>query len=340
MNWIRIFNILFDIINPNYQSHPNYFGGTRFINVIREIDQYFPTYSQFSDERRREGLSTSRRDYYYDILMSFDESKRIEIIKSIINMCDNIDIQKIEILKSEIGLSEINIAINEEPVSPNEDSDFGENNSNISNSEINDVELENNIERNSIFSSAIVRKRAWYRQPQYFVPIIVAFIAGVFGIIHVILPKVIDNSDSKEIRQPVIKMRVEPLIMSADSALYKKRNYLFFKIETSKGVYEIQDSFAATQFTIKDSSFFFQGISEPNIILREIRLDKFILDSRIPDIEGVFIFENKFILSGEKLANLKSKDEKEIAEFDLIFPYKFESKLYIDRVRIPIILKK
>jgi hypothetical protein len=68
--WVRICYRLFEIIDSEGES---YFSGGRFISKVREIDPYFHSSSQYIDERRRQGKSTSRRGYFYDILIGFND---------------------------------------------------------------------------------------------------------------------------------------------------------------------------------------------------------------------------------------------------------------------------
>lgn len=82
MNWVKIFNRLFEIINTDGET---YFSGSRFINKVREIDPYFANYKQYIDQRNSEGKSTSRKDYFYDILLAFDEQCRSKLINSILD---------------------------------------------------------------------------------------------------------------------------------------------------------------------------------------------------------------------------------------------------------------
>ena len=86
MNWAVTFNRLFELIDKG--NTPNYFSGPRFIRKAKEIDPNFPAYQQFIDQRRAELKSTSRRDYYYDILLTFDEVARIALANSILNDLD------------------------------------------------------------------------------------------------------------------------------------------------------------------------------------------------------------------------------------------------------------
>lgn len=81
VSWVVIFNRLFEIIN---QQGDCYFSGSRFIDKVREIDQYFPDYRQYIDERNRTGKSTSRKSYFYDILLSFGEEQRMHLLNSIL----------------------------------------------------------------------------------------------------------------------------------------------------------------------------------------------------------------------------------------------------------------
>lgn len=80
LNWVRQFNELFNVINQEGEA---YFSGSRFLSVIREFDDTYPNYSQYIEIRREENKSTSRKDYYYDILNEFDEETREAIIERI-----------------------------------------------------------------------------------------------------------------------------------------------------------------------------------------------------------------------------------------------------------------
>lgn len=81
INTIRDYNKLFAAIDK--QGTPAYFSGSRFIGVVRMFDPTFSDYKQYIDYRNANGLSTSRKNYYYDILMSFEESIRNQIMQAI-----------------------------------------------------------------------------------------------------------------------------------------------------------------------------------------------------------------------------------------------------------------
>jgi len=79
--WIEAYNRLFEIIN---QQGECYYSGSRFLDIIREINYSVPTYRQFIDERNEKGLSTSRKDFFLDLLQKQNEKDKIQIYKRII----------------------------------------------------------------------------------------------------------------------------------------------------------------------------------------------------------------------------------------------------------------
>lgn len=72
VSWVVIFNRLFEVIN---QPGDCYFSGPRFISKVREIDSYFPDYHQFLNDRNKTGKSSSRKSYFYDILLALVRKK-------------------------------------------------------------------------------------------------------------------------------------------------------------------------------------------------------------------------------------------------------------------------
>jgi hypothetical protein len=83
LNWVSIYNRLFALVNQNGQ--PSYYSGSRFIGKVREVDPYFPNYGQYMEARRASGKSTSRQDYFYDILLELPEGARLRVIASILD---------------------------------------------------------------------------------------------------------------------------------------------------------------------------------------------------------------------------------------------------------------
>jgi hypothetical protein len=100
MNWVRIFNRLFEIINIDGET---YFSGSRYIKKVQEIDHYFPNYNQYIESRKKAGESTSRKDYFYDILLQLDDKNRLRLINSIVNDIQEFEVTKTAELKNELG---------------------------------------------------------------------------------------------------------------------------------------------------------------------------------------------------------------------------------------------
>ena len=82
MNWRAIYNRLWVIINA---QGPGYFSGPRFLDRVREFDLDTPTYAEFRAQRDEEGKSTSRKDYFYDVLMALNENTRVRVVSSILD---------------------------------------------------------------------------------------------------------------------------------------------------------------------------------------------------------------------------------------------------------------
>lgn len=85
MDWINIFNRLFALIDV---QGDNYFSGPRFIHQVRRLDRYHADYYQLMAARRRELKSTTRRDYFLDLLMNFSESDRAKLVSNILSELD------------------------------------------------------------------------------------------------------------------------------------------------------------------------------------------------------------------------------------------------------------
>lgn len=96
MNWVAIFNRLFEIINTQGDT---YYSGTRFLNTIREVNYAVPNYQTYIDQRREQNKSTSRRDYYFDLFMEQPEPERQQITNSILNSVGHIEPEKTESIR-------------------------------------------------------------------------------------------------------------------------------------------------------------------------------------------------------------------------------------------------
>ena len=82
INWAGVYNRLWRLIDEKGDC---YFSGPRFLNTVREVSLDVPTYNQFIEQRRAAGKSTSRRDYFSDVLMEFDEPTRWRAVNAVLD---------------------------------------------------------------------------------------------------------------------------------------------------------------------------------------------------------------------------------------------------------------
>ena len=93
-NWVEIYNRLFEVINKQGDT-ATYFSGPRFIDTVRQYEPYFPDYSQFINQRNIEGKSTSRKIFYYDILLGLTENVRQQVISRILEIVRPFEQEKV-----------------------------------------------------------------------------------------------------------------------------------------------------------------------------------------------------------------------------------------------------
>jgi len=84
MKWLAAFSRLFSILDKS--GTEAYHSGPSFIKVIKQYDPGQPDYTLYLDDRNRKGLSSSRRDFYWDILQGLDESLRYDIYRTFIDI--------------------------------------------------------------------------------------------------------------------------------------------------------------------------------------------------------------------------------------------------------------
>jgi len=108
INWISAYNLLFDIINTEGET---YYSGKNFLDLIREIDFSIPNYNQLMEKLRKEGKSTSRKDYYYDTLMNLSEENRLNVYNKFIENLKASKHDKLEKLISVIQITNDNLQV-------------------------------------------------------------------------------------------------------------------------------------------------------------------------------------------------------------------------------------
>lgn len=100
MNWVAIFNRLFEIINTQGDS---YYSGIRFLKTIKEVNYAVPNYQTYIDQRRKQNKSTSRKDYYYDLFMEQSEQDRRQITNSILDTVGHLQPRETQIIRQLLG---------------------------------------------------------------------------------------------------------------------------------------------------------------------------------------------------------------------------------------------
>jgi hypothetical protein len=83
--WAGVYSRLWLLIDAQGDC---YFSGSRFLNAVREVCLDVPPYRQFIEERQSRGKSTSRHDFFYDVLMELDETTRWRAVNAILGQID------------------------------------------------------------------------------------------------------------------------------------------------------------------------------------------------------------------------------------------------------------
>jgi hypothetical protein len=82
-DWDKAFFKLWKIIGPQ-DTTTHYLSGSQFYKFIMELcDDIPPSYSKYIEYRNKKELSTSRVDFYNDLINHLDEEKRIELYVNI-----------------------------------------------------------------------------------------------------------------------------------------------------------------------------------------------------------------------------------------------------------------
>lgn len=102
LNWLEIYNRVFELINKQGDT-ATYFSGPRFIDTVRVFEPYFPDYSQFINQRNLEGKSTSRKIFYYDILLSLSDESRSKTINRILEITKPFEHEKVSQIENILG---------------------------------------------------------------------------------------------------------------------------------------------------------------------------------------------------------------------------------------------
>jgi hypothetical protein len=100
LNWSGIYNRLFALID---QQNEAYHSGGRFIGKIREVDPYGPAYNEVIAQQKRAGRSTSRRDYFKDLLFELEETRRARVVLSILAETEHTNLELASEIRQLLG---------------------------------------------------------------------------------------------------------------------------------------------------------------------------------------------------------------------------------------------
>lgn len=83
VNWIAAFNRLFLLMDRKETS--TYCSGPNFLRTCQQIDPGVPGYDQLIQLRNRQGKSTSRSAFYWDIFQAFPEPEKFQFFRIFID---------------------------------------------------------------------------------------------------------------------------------------------------------------------------------------------------------------------------------------------------------------
>jgi hypothetical protein len=86
--WNVVFKRLMTLMD---QPGEGYFSGSRFIRIVQQFNEDLLNYNQYIQECGRQGKSTTRRDFYSDVLIELDEGTRVRAISAILDELQLVD---------------------------------------------------------------------------------------------------------------------------------------------------------------------------------------------------------------------------------------------------------
>lgn len=82
VNWIAAFNRLFVLLN---REGATYCSGPNFLRMAQQVDPGSPNYQQLLQLRQQQGKTSSRKDFYWDILQEFPEQYKYQLFRLFID---------------------------------------------------------------------------------------------------------------------------------------------------------------------------------------------------------------------------------------------------------------
>ena len=88
IKWTPVYRQLQTLLDTPGDS---YFSGSRFIRVMQDFNAELPDYNEYIDGRRREEKSTTRRDFFKDILKELEEGSRVRAVSALLDELERVD---------------------------------------------------------------------------------------------------------------------------------------------------------------------------------------------------------------------------------------------------------
>jgi hypothetical protein len=88
IKWTAVFRRLQTLLDKPGDS---YFSGSRFIRVAQEFEPDLLNYSDYIEQRKRAGKSTTRRDFFKDILENLTEANRVRAVARLLDELAKVD---------------------------------------------------------------------------------------------------------------------------------------------------------------------------------------------------------------------------------------------------------
>lgn len=83
INWIAAYNRLFTLLDR--KDSQTYYSGPSFLRMVQQVEPGSPSYEQLIPLRNRQGKSTSRKSFYWDIILELPEQQRFQLFRLFID---------------------------------------------------------------------------------------------------------------------------------------------------------------------------------------------------------------------------------------------------------------
>lgn len=97
INWIAAYNRLFILLDK--KGEPTYCSGPNFLRMAQQIDSGIPSYEQLLPVRQRQGKSTSRKAFYWDVIQEMDEAQRLQLFRLFLDELTQYAASEVDIIR-------------------------------------------------------------------------------------------------------------------------------------------------------------------------------------------------------------------------------------------------